>query len=711
MTARTWLAAALAAIAVGAVPAAPVSAQGGGELARLEARAKAFYEQIERGERERAADAFPGLAADLANFHANIRARLDQMRDDVMEREGDLEELYKSPRWREPEIQSLVATYHLAWVRYQGAQLTRDAAKKKQLLQQAAEGFSQFLLVNEVPEIFAESLYGRGLAFLDMGDYAKAIEDLTAAADEPRVASKAKAALAEARRRAAGGKAQTPSDNDPEALIGRLAELLPRAAGGDAAAEKDATTLARGLAARGGTWPTRVSSLVTDKLGGTNTRSSYGLLLLAQLAVDRQRCAEVAPLAEASAGVRDVGRARYRPELLFLDAGCRLNTGQARDAAERFGALLEEFPKSPRAREAAYFRFRALDVARAADPSLTEPYEQALSSYVATYPQADGVAEARFLLAELHRAAGDCLKASQEYGTVAAGPFAERAHMGGLQCRVAGLSQDSPPAERTQVLDAIRAFVRDTKDKSLAARAALLGGAVAASGRTPDHAAVVELLDGFETRYPEARDLHSGALELRLGARVGSGLIEGADKDLDAFLALPPDGDRRRTLARVARDLATRAERASPAESGPTLALARKAYAALVERDGTASDRITLADLQLRAGDPAGARHLFEEVLRTDPASAEALRGAARASAAAGDREQALAYWRTVLDASPTGGTAWYEARVAQVTLLAEDGRRAQACELLRASRGRATSAGGDTLEARLRDLEPTVCR
>ncbi|HEY3185982.1 MAG TPA: tetratricopeptide repeat protein, partial [Solirubrobacteraceae bacterium] len=260
-------------------------------------------------------------------------------------------------------------------------------------------------------------------------------------------------------------------------------------------------------------------------------------------------------------------------------------------------------------------------------------------------------------------------------------------------------------------LEAIRAFVQETKDKSLAARAALLGAAVAASGHTPDHAAVVDLLNGFETRYPDARDLHSSALELRLGARVGSDRIEGADKDLDAFLALPPDGERRRTLARVARDLATRAERASPADSAPTLALARKAYAALVARDGTASDRITLADLQLRAGDPTGAQRLFEEVLRADPTSAEALRGAARASAAAGDREHALAYWRTVLDASPTGGTAWYEARVAQVTLLTEDGRRAQACELLRASRGRATSAGGDTLEARLRDLEPTVCR
>ena len=87
------------------------------------------------------------------------------------------------------------------------------------------------------------------------------------------------------------------------------------------------------------------------------------------------------------------------------------------------------------------------------------------------------------------------------------------------------------------------------------------------------------------------------------------------------------------------------------------------------------------------------------------------MRGAARASAALGDRDRALAYWRTILDASPPGGTAWYEARLAQVTLLSEDGRKREACELARAARGRATSAGGDEMERRLRGLEPQVCQ
>src|SRR5204863_181276 len=224
--------------------------------------------------------------------------------------------------------------------------------------------------------------------------------------------------------------------------------------------------------------------------------------------------------------------------------------------------------------------------------SLTPAYEQALDAYLSAYPSHDGAAEARYLLAELHRARGHCKRAEAEYGAVGTGPFAARARLGGPACRVLPLGQGS--AGRTQA---------------------------------------------------------------------------------------------------------------------PALALARRVYAVLVRENGDAGNRIILADLDLRAGDAAGARALYEEVLKADAGSAEALRGAARAAAAQGDREHALAYWRSVLDASPPGGTAWYEARVAQVTLLAEDGQKAEACELLRAARGRATSAGGDQLEARLREMEPRVCQ
>jgi len=111
------------ALAVVALLAPPARAQGLGDLER---RAKAFYDLLERGQKEQAAAVFPDLEKALDTEYQRLQDQMDRMRDDVMDRDGDVEQLYRESRWREPEIASLVITYHLAWVRYQGAQLTTD---------------------------------------------------------------------------------------------------------------------------------------------------------------------------------------------------------------------------------------------------------------------------------------------------------------------------------------------------------------------------------------------------------------------------------------------------------------------------------------------------------------------------------------------------------------------------------------------------------
>jgi len=232
-----------------------------------------------------------------------------------------------------------------------------------------------------------------------------------------------------------------------------------------------------------------------------------------------------------------------------------------------------------------------------------------------------------------------------------------------------------------------------------------------APAATADNATVVELLGGYEERYPDSKELYPRALELRLVASAQTDRLDGVEKDLDGFLRDgADDAQKRGTLTRVARALATRALRA-PAGDDRVGALARKVQARLVKATNAPADRLTLAELELHAGHAAEARKLYEAVLAADPGSQQALRGAARAAAEAGDPDASLSYWAKVVDASTAGGTAWYEARVAQVNVLADSGRRSQACELIRSSRGRVTSAGANQLEARLRSMEPQVCQ
>ncbi|MCW5889456.1 MAG: hypothetical protein KIT14_02785 [bacterium] len=697
--------------------AAPARAQ---DVPGLEARARRFYDQLEKGQKDAAAAAFPDLERDLAAAKQKLEDELNRQRDAVVERDGDIEQLFESQAYRDAEVQGLVVGYHLAWVRYQGANLVADPKRKRSLLTKSVESFEPYTSGEVPPDIQAEATYGRGLAYLDLGDWAKARADLREAAGMPRTAQKAKVALAEVDRRAAGGKEASsepppPDPNDPEVLAGKLADWLPKAPN-DASLQKDAFDLARGLAARGGPWPDRIGGLVAEKLGNgapAGIRSSWGLYLAAQLALDRGRCGDLAPLVAASAAAQDAGRARWRPEILYMQAGCSLNAGRASEAVETFAVLVREYPDSPRAREAAYYRFRALDVARQGKPALDAEFQQALETYLAGKPSADGAAEARWLLGDLYRAKGDCARAAAEWTKVAGGAYASKARMGVLECKVGALSPKTTQEERAAIVAGFREIVKTTPakgaDEDMVARAALMGALVAAASTPPDDAAVVELLGGFEEKYPNAKELYPRVHGARLESRVATGKLDGADADLAAWLTT--DGDKTKTLRRLGKDLSQRAQTATGAEKTQAQALARRVYEALAQASGAPADKILVADLELRGGDPAAARKLYDEILIADPTSSEALRGAAKAAAEAGDRNGALAYWRRVLDAAPVGGTGWYEARIAQVGLLRDGGMLAEACQVLRSSRGRASSAGGDQLAARLQAMAPEVCQ
>jgi hypothetical protein len=500
-----------------------------------------------------------------------------------------------------------------------------------------------------------------------------------------------------------------------------MTDALPKAAM-DAAGEKDTTALARGLAARGGDWPRRVESAIAGKLGGgtpASVTSSYGLLLLGQLAIDRGRCGDVAPLAAAGADVRDAGRARHRPELLFLDGGCKLNGGKPREAAETFAKLLQEFPDSAKVRDAAYYRFRALDVARGSDASLTPAFQEALATFTTRFAKDAAAGEAHYQLGELRRAQGDCTKADAEYARVTAGAYAARARLGSLECGVGALvkaGKSATPQMRADLVGRLRAFVKDVDpkggDEAAVARAALMGGLVAADAEPPDPAAVLEFLDKYETRFPAQKEWHATAVQRRLRARVALGAFAEAERDLDAFVAGTSGPDERRTLEDLGRVLQKQLDAGDEARRAAALALARKVYAALVAESGDdTADRIALADLEVRAGNPADARRLYDEVLAKDASSAEAMRGAARASAALGDRPGAIARWKQVVESSPTGGTAWYEARLEQVKLLLAGGDKGQACEVIRLSAGKSTTTGGDQLDRQLRGIGASECR
>jgi len=667
----------------------------------LEQRANAFYDRLSRGDTAGARAAFPALEQDLARTIDTLQDKMDEQREAIIDRDGDLEALYASPSWREDEVATLVLGYHLAWVRYQGAQLTDDAAKMKKLLRGAADGFEQYTAAEQIPEIYSESVYGRGLALMDLGQYGEAIGDLQTAAGLPRTAAKAKAALAEAKRRQSGGKpvaAPEPADQ-----LAQLRTLLETAAknpdkGGEA------TEMARGLAAQGGDWPSKVQGVIRDL-----PPSSHGLALQGQLAIDARHCDQLPALVAAGADVKDAGRARWRPELLYLAAACALNAGKQAEAARQFGQLASEFPSGPRAEEAAYYRCRALDTARHDDSAAAKEYEPALREYLERYGKSPRSGEIRYLLAELARERGDCAAAIPLYEQVGSGEFAVRARLGALECRVGALTPDDA-AKRTALLKDVRSFVdtapKQTDERTLA-KACLLGALVAVRQKPPDDTAALAFLDDYEKRFPAESEWHDTARRVRVEARLRAGQYAQAESDVEGLLTQANDKATRKLIARIGKDLMRR-HAGDPAQSA---ALARKIWTALAADGRDPQDRATLAELELAAGNAAEARRLFESVLEVSPDSAQAQRGAARAATALGDKEAAMGYWRQVIDQSTPGGTSWYEARLAEFELLVASNHTPEACDLARRALGQSKTTGGDVLAKQLTERARAVCR
>jgi biopolymer transport protein ExbD/tetratricopeptide (TPR) repeat protein len=668
----------------------------------LEQRANAFYDRLARGDTAGARAAFPSLEQDLARSIDTLQDKMDEQREAIIDRDGDLEALYASPSWREDEVATLVLGYHLAWVRYQGAQLTDDATRKKKLLREAADGFEQYTAAEQIPEIYSESIYGRGLALMDLGQYGDAIGDLQTAAGLPRTAAKAKAALAEAKRRQSGGKPVAAPD--PAEQLAQLRALLEAAAknpdkGGEA------TEMARSLAAQGGDWPSRVQGVIRDL-----PPSSHGLALQGQLAIDAHHCDQLPALVKAGADLKDSGRARWRPELLYLTAACELNDGQQAEAARLFATLAAEFPNSPRAEEAAYYRCRALDTARHGDAAAEKDYEPALRDYLEHYGKSPRSSEIRYLLAELVRERGDCKAAIPLYEQVTSGDFATRARLGALECRVGALTPDAA-AERTALLDELQRFVagasKQTDERTLA-KACLLGALVAVRQKPPDDAAALGFLDDYERRFPKESEWHDTARRVRLEARLRAGQYAQAEADVDALLAQVNDKATRKLVVRIGKDLMR-----PPCRRRGAIGGARAQDLECARRGRQRS---------------AGPRHLSpssssRRATRPRPASCSracwpygptrrrrsAVRRGPPPRSATGKRPWA------------TGGRSSIRARRAarrgtkrgspSSTLLVASGHTPEACDLARRASGQSKTTGGDVLAKQLLERARTVCR
>lgn len=698
----------------------------------------------------------------LTDFYEGLAGRVEAMRQAVLERDDDLQAFLKTPAYRERETLALTALYHLSWARYQRTiHPSRDKRAQQQLLRQAVRGFTEFVYVNEIPELYGDCLYGRALAFRALGETGKAREDLQAVLDlGPKHPAHARARVAlDAIRRGKPIEMSRPVDRTTLELD-RLRNLLttfgvaaPASRAGSTTqrleAQAQALALARSLASRNKSTAERVDRLVAEAAG--SDAGTFVSFLRAELASDRGKHEQAGTYYGAAAAGDDIDADQYRARARFGIAAAYYRAGDYARAAAAFEEFRSAHPEADQVPSALYFRFKAIEALRAdAAPAGTpgmdsrselatdETYRAALAAYLEYAPEGRHAAEARYQLGRLHHEQGECSAALNVIGTPASDtPWELRGQFLVLQCQAqstrAAWHRGDTDAAQTHYRAALtaaqalsRAAATTTDDpalQQLCARACLAGALLASAAPTPQPGDVLSLVGEFEKRFPGEHELAADAVALRALARTRLGQGTAARAEIDRLLELQvEEAALRQHLRHVGRAALGEAENSDSKRRRDLLRVAQAAYTALTTKpvagtgggNGNAatqvSDLAELGQIDLEIGEPAAAAQAYARMLVADPGSIEGLRGAALAAEAQGESDEALTRWRRLMEKVTRGETIWYEATLHAARMENRLGRPAAACSMLRPS-GKLAPPSADGLAGAWAELEGQVCQ
>ena len=703
---------------------------------------------------------YQAISQPLEAIYEQNSSSLERMSKRVMDEDGDLEALYETQPFKDAQLVASQALYFLNWFHYYGARLY-EGARRKELLEKAQRGFSEFAVGDRRTELLVESLLGRGLCHLELGNFEFGVHDLQAVINEPQASperkSKARLALLDAYVQAGNtaeafklsdqmlGTAGRAEDNVVRFLrIRALLAAVKNAPGADAARyRQQALALMDQLRRAGGGWEEKVTALAQTGIDNPEKWSDqaagpFAKWALAKLLVQKGDYKQAMPLLEGVVTTSDVEVRKHLGEAQYLLGLAKFQAGQYQEAAQALAAVLKE-PTPAYGADAAYMRFKSMEVlvAKSSDADLSAQYEQAVRTYLARYPDHRSVFEARFRLGELLQAQRKFADARQAYAAVHGDPaFELRAQFATLQCDFEILQasdHQTPAAERDALLKEIGAGLQRfeeqvatcQKSKSstdqlpllpMRAKAAIMKAVYLTLQPTPNDEAVLAALLDFEKKYPDQTDLFPQLTRLRLAAYEHLGRFAEAEAEVKAHGPLLLSSVGTPTVENLAlgfvREGARRRSKGDQTANHAAQQVALHLYELLVsESEGTDKDKLTLARLYENTAEPGKAAALYSEILKRNVNSLTALRGLGRTAEAQHQIADALRYWQQLTAAVRPGDVPWYEGSYQIARLKHSAGETQQACELLEQLKPAMPGLSDADLREQLDALYEQACR
>lgn len=671
---------------------------------------------------------FEAINGPLESIYSSRAGRLEALAKGVMDQDGDLEALYETPEFKQSQAVAAAALYYRNWLDYYGARLY-DGARQKELLAAAEKGFGEFAIGDQPGELKTESLLGRGLTNLELGDTAGALRDFQLVVDSPTASPerKAKARLAMLDAYSRVGRTQDALRYSDELLRGgqvpagdvtmvryvRLVTLFDAAdksKGADGERyRREAASLMDVLRGAGKGWSDKVDALLVSRVDDPRqwagkADSPRVQWELARLMLVKNDYAGATPLLQQVTANTDPEAKEFQAEAHYwLGVGAFKNNEFLVAANELDAALAAG--GGDWSGEARYLRFKALESLMAqpqADPQLAERYRGALRDFLAQNADHPLAYEARYRSGELLQSSGDFPAAIDEYAKVQGDPaYVLRARFGTLQSRFELLKRDAKPPERAARLAAIGADLDavDAQAKALQAqknaaislpeilaKATLLRAVYVSLTSDKGDEQVAVLLADFGTRFPDQTELLPQAVRLRLGALLALQRFADAEQAVSQYgpqLAAEQRGEQLASLASGFRKASTRRKAEGDAAGSAAAARTALALMALAGEQGGAKQQMETAQLQEATGDLAAAAKTYAGIVAADPNALLALRGLARVAEAQGELAAAQAHWADYTKKSRAGDQGWFQGEYQQARLQMAAGDKKGACQRL----------------------------
>ena len=694
-----------------------------GNLADVSVQVADAYDQWVRTGSEESRRAALGLGNSILPLLERLRAhhqgRIDKAQAEIIRQDGNPETLYTQKWWQLDRGFTLAAAGQLSWLHYRMAMLSPgEKEKRRQWLEKATKEFSEFLASSD-QKVRLESLLGRGMSEGELGQTAEAAADLEMVLQEAKGTSlywPARMALAQVR--VAGGGAAL---SETQRLLaeaqsaGISAELLKQirmlrfdallnamaAGGAGEGVRSEAASLAAQLSSLGPSYSQRVSQMTIARL--KDPRPVLGQTVSAEwIAAENLAAAE--KFDEAAKAYERIARSSdttHATEVHQRLGVCYFRLKRYGDAERELRTYLSKAPKGALATEAAYLQFRAAEgVFRASPtPETRASFLAVAENFVGKYPEHESRYEAAFRIGELLQDERRYMEAADAYAKVDGPPaFRMRAAAAELQtiADVITTSEKLDAAKAKELHDrAEAAWVRFDKivsapganaSSDLRARTTVARAMAAGSGPGADPKLALSLLDGFEQKYPDVRDLVLPTTAIRVAAATSLNLVDQAEPALRILAASPgTEANYFDIVEKLAHALLRRSADEAPTDPSASQRWAAMATTLLDKMRAAGRPipdevRLNLAQSYVEQNRLNDAAAMYEQLLAATPDSRSLLRASALLADKRGRADEAAVHWAKLAQLQEVATPAWYEARLATASALAGAGQKDKAC-------------------------------